>query len=101
MHRLSVSSPGRVAAKVAALPLASHGGRTMHQHLHRVGDRVDRLLNALWDGKGTDLMLTAGLPPMVRVDGTLAPVAGEATLTGDDTDGLLAEVLSPSQQDAW
>ena len=73
----------------------------MHQQLHRIGDRVDRLLNALWVAKGTDLMLTAGLPPMIRVDGTLAPVAGEGTLTADDTDALLAEVLTPNQQDAW
>ena len=51
-------------------------GDLMHQHLHRIGDRVDRLLNALWEARGTDLMLTAGLPPMIRVDGTLAPVAG-------------------------
>ena len=73
----------------------------MHQHPHRIGDRVDRLLDALWAAKGTDLMLTAGLPPMLRVDGTLAPVAGEVTLTADDTDALLAEVLTPDQQDAW
>ncbi len=70
----------------------------MHQHLHRIGDRVDRLLDALWAAKGTDLMLTAGLPPMIRVDGTLAPVPGMAALTADDTDALLAEVLTPSQQ---
>jgi twitching motility protein PilT len=73
----------------------------MHQHLHRIGDRVDRLLNALWEAKGTDLMLTAGLPPMIRVDGTLSPVAGEQPLAADDTDALLAEVLTPDQQDAW
>ena len=73
----------------------------MHQHLHRIGDRVDRLLNALWEAKGTDLMLTAGLPPMIRVDGTLSAVAGESGLTVDDTDALLAEVLTPDQQSAW
>src|SRR4051812_31324640 len=73
----------------------------MSQHLHRIGDRVDRLLNALWVAKGTDLMLTAGLPPMTRIDGTLAPVGDEQTLTAEDTDALLAEVLTPSQLDAW
>ena len=73
----------------------------MHEQLHSIGDRVDRLLDALWGAQGTDLMLTAGLPPMIRVDGTLVPVAGESALTADDTDALLAEVLTPGQQDAW
>ncbi|WP_036564723.1 type IV pilus twitching motility protein PilT [Nocardioides halotolerans] len=73
----------------------------MHEHLHRIGDRVDRLLNVLWEAGGTDLMLTTGLPPMVRVDGTLVPVDGESALTADDTNALLTEVLTPGQQDAW
>ncbi len=73
----------------------------MQTHVHQIGDRVDRLLDSLWVAGGTDLMLTAGLPPMLRVDGTLAPVAGEATLTAEDTDALLAEVLTTHQQDAW
>lgn len=73
----------------------------MHQRLHRIGERVDRLLNSLWEAKGTDLILTVGLPPMVRVDGTLAPVAGESALTGDDTNALLAEVLNDEQSDIW
>ncbi|HEX5088235.1 MAG TPA: PilT/PilU family type 4a pilus ATPase [Nocardioides sp.] len=73
----------------------------MHQHLHRIGDRVDQLLNRLWEARGTDLMLTAGLPPMIRVDGTLAPVPGQSVLTGDDTNALLAEVLTSEQSDLW
>jgi twitching motility protein PilT len=73
----------------------------MHAHLHRIGDRVDLLLNCLWEAKGTDLILTAGLPPMIRVDGTLAPVPGQSVLDGDDTDSLLAEVLTTEQADLW
>jgi twitching motility protein PilT len=73
----------------------------MHHHLHRIGDRVDRLLERLWDARGTDLLLTVGLPPMIRVDGTLAPVDGHSVLTADETDALLAEVLTPDQGDAW
>ena len=30
----------------------------MHQLLHRIGDRVDLLLNSLWEKRGTDLILT-------------------------------------------
>ncbi|RNL63348.1 type IV pilus twitching motility protein PilT [Nocardioides marmoriginsengisoli] len=66
-----------------------------------MGDRVDRLLEALWNTRGTDLMLTVGLPPMTRVDGELRPIEGEAVLTPAETDGLLAEVLTQEQSDAW
>jgi twitching motility protein PilT len=69
--------------------------------LHRIGDDVDRLLETLWVAKGTDLLLTVGLPPMLRVDGELSPVAGRSVLTADDTDTLLAEVLTTEQRDAW
>lgn len=72
----------------------------LHQ-LHRIGDRVDQLLSALWDARGTDLMLTVGLPPMIRVDGTLLPVPGLSSLTHEDTDALLAEVLTPEQGEVW
>lgn len=73
----------------------------MFHHLPRIGERVDRLLDVLWEARGTDLMLTVGLPPMIRVDGTLAPVPGQPALSADDTDGLLAEVLTPEQRDVW
>lgn len=73
----------------------------MFQHVHRIGDRVDRLLGALWDARGTDLLLTVGLPPMLRVDGELRPVPGESALAAADTDSLLAEILTAEQGDAW
>ncbi|WP_408898889.1 type IV pilus twitching motility protein PilT [Nocardioides sp. R1-1] len=73
----------------------------MFQHPHRIGDRVDQLLSALWEARGTDLMLTVGLPPMLRIDGTLAPVPGHSALTREDTEALLAEVLTPEQGEVW
>ncbi|MFL6156402.1 MAG: type IV pilus twitching motility protein PilT, partial [Marmoricola sp.] len=73
----------------------------MFHHLHRIGDRIDRLLEALWNVRGTDLLLTVGLPPMTRVDGELRPVPGEPALQAADTDALLAEVLTEEQGQAW
>ena len=73
----------------------------MLHHLHRIGDRVDRLLELLWNARGTDLLLTVGLPPMLRIDGELRPVTDEPLLGASDTDALLAEVLSPQQAEAW
>ncbi len=57
--------------------------------------------SALWEVQGTDLMLTVGMPPMLRVDGSLRPIPGQPALSAEDTDDLLAEVLTPEQATAW
>lgn len=73
----------------------------MDTTVHQIGLRIDRLLGGLWEAGGTDLLLTVGLPPMLRVDGTLAKVEGEAALELTDVDALLAEVLTTEQHAAW
>ena len=59
------------------------------------------LLEELWNAGGTDLLLTAGMPPQLRVHGELRAVPGQAVLTGEDTDALLAELLAAEQATAW
>ena len=54
---------------------------------------VDRYLKALWDMQGSDLLLIAGAPPVVRVDGELCPIEGEPLLTDELTDGILLDML--------
>jgi twitching motility protein PilT len=68
---------------------------------HHIGSRIDALLEALWQAGGTDLLLTAGLPPQFRVHGDLRPVPDQPKLSGIDTEALLAEVLSPAQFSAF
>ncbi len=46
-------------------------------------------------------MLTAGLPPMIRVDGNLIPVPDSPVLSAHDTEDLLADVLTPDQLAHW
>jgi twitching motility protein PilT len=69
------------------------------QH-HTIGERVDTMLAALWDARGTDLLLTVGMPAQIRVHGELRPLDAHP-LTADDTETLLAEVLSDDQSAAW
>jgi twitching motility protein PilT len=66
-----------------------------------IGKRIDQLLGILWDARGTDLLLTVGMPPQVRVDSSLAPVRDHAVLTAQDTEELLDELLTDVQRDAW
>ena len=58
---------------------------------------VERYLNELWAREGTDLLLTAGAPPMLRIDGRSA---GSTIIrcAPDDTRivrGVLAGELGP------
>ena len=55
--------------------------------------RVSRLLTNLWDLGATDLILTVGAPPLMRLNGELQPFNGDAPLTAEDTEGMLASIL--------
>jgi twitching motility protein PilT len=66
-----------------------------------VEGQIDALLDALWTARGTDLLLTAAMPPQMRVHGELHPVPGYRVLTSLDTDAILAELLTVEQASAW
>ncbi|MFG3365620.1 type IV pilus twitching motility protein PilT [Streptomyces sp. NPDC090032] len=53
---------------------------------------IDHLLGELWERGGSDLLLTAGSAPFLRVDGALRPVEG-AALTEPEVDRLVTGVL--------
>jgi twitching motility protein PilT len=50
------------------------------------------------DRRASDLHLTAGAPPMVRVRGRLTPLEGYPTLTPTDTREIVYSILSDSQR---
>jgi twitching motility protein PilT len=58
---------------------------------------VDTLLQELWGVNGTDLHLTAGAPPLGRVDGTLRPMGEDGRLEPFDIELLAREVLTGPQ----
>ena len=62
-----------------------------------IGPGVYGLLDAVWQAGGTDLLLTVGMPPQMRLHGELCSVPGTAMLAGADTDSLLAELLTETQ----
>jgi twitching motility protein PilT len=55
---------------------------------------IDAYLRELWELQGSDLLLTAGAPPLLRVDGNLRAVAGSAPLRPDEIDLMLAGMLT-------
>ncbi len=54
---------------------------------------IDHLLRELWHREATDLLITAGAPPLVRIDGSLHPVGDEQKLSAAETTKLVTAVL--------
>jgi twitching motility protein PilT len=61
---------------------------------------IDPYLEALWDRGGTDLLLTADAPPMLRVGGQLDRYAGP-DLTPDDIDAIVTGLVGPALRQAF
>ncbi len=59
---------------------------------------IDELLGRLDGLDASDLHLTAGSPPVVRVHGAVAPIDELPVLTAKDTQQLLYHILSTEQQ---
>ena len=55
---------------------------------------IDAYLRELWDRKGSDLLLTAGAPPLLRVDGEMRTATGTAPLLPDQIDSILTGMLT-------
>jgi twitching motility protein PilT len=56
------------------------------------------LLMEVVDRRASDLHMTAGAPPMVRVRGSLSPVDGYPVLTPNDTREIVYSILSNAQR---
>jgi twitching motility protein PilT len=66
-----------------------------------VSMRADDLLDQLWESKGTDLLLTPGISPMVRVDGDLSRMDGYGPLDGADTERMMRELMTQPQAESF
>ena len=60
--------------------------------------RIEILLEEVIKKKASDLHLQVGLPPMLRVDGALLPVAGSDALTEETVELLIFSVLDADQK---
>lgn len=60
--------------------------------------RIESLLEDVIRKKASDLHLQVGLPPMLRVDGSLVPIPGFENLTEEDVERLVFAILDQDQQ---
>jgi twitching motility protein PilT len=62
---------------------------------------LDALLTHLVEAGGSDLHLTVGAPPTIRVHGDLYPMHGYDVLDGADTKALIRSLTTPQQWDRF
>lgn len=62
---------------------------------------IKSLIDILIKEGGSDLHISAGSPPTVRVSGSLVPLSSRAELTGEDTLGLISALLNEEQKTSF
>lgn len=60
--------------------------------------RIELLLEEVIRKRASDLHIQVGLPPMLRVDGTLLPIAGYNPLNEEEVERLVFAILDQDQQ---
>ncbi|MGC9602470.1 MAG: PilT/PilU family type 4a pilus ATPase [Minisyncoccia bacterium] len=63
--------------------------------------KLQQLIEALIAQGGSDLHLSSGIQPMMRVSGVLTPMLSEPLLTSADMLGLITELLPPERKDLF
>src|SRR5437667_3069758 len=64
----------------------------------RPANSIDELLEHMVERDASDLHVTAGTPPVIRVRGEVERLDGYDSLTPEETQGLLYRILSSEQQ---
>ena len=59
--------------------------------------QIDKLFNLLQERKGSDLHISVGAPPLIRISGDLTPITSNI-LPQAETQKLLYEIVTPQQQ---
>jgi len=59
---------------------------------------IEPWLQTLWDQGGSDLLLSGGSPPRIRVDGKLRPIDGAQNLSGEQIDDIAKPLLTDGQR---
>ncbi len=54
---------------------------------------IDAWLEELWEARGTDLLITSGAPPLIRVDGEMMPVSNGRQFTPVTAEWVVKQVV--------
>jgi twitching motility protein PilT len=86
--------PGLRAGHFASLALRQGGSLVSSDQ----NSAIEPWLQSLWDQGGSDLLLSSGSPPRIRVDGKLQPIPGAQILSGEQIDDIGKPLLTDGQR---
>ncbi|MBW3663965.1 MAG: PilT/PilU family type 4a pilus ATPase [Actinobacteria bacterium] len=87
-------------SRAATEPMAQPGGRiTMAEERPTID--LDELLVALVERGGSDLHLTSGIPPTIRVHGDLTPLDEYPMVTPDELRKMLYSIMTQKQREKF
>jgi twitching motility protein PilT len=87
----------RIEAEADADLVVDRRGVYMNAERRPIKVAIDPLLRRLVEAGGSDLHLTHGIPPAIRVNGALQPLMDLPVLSPGDTESLARQVSSPQQ----
>ena len=97
--------PAPVVPPPAAAPRAASGSdqlsRGTEQGVSEHDISLVEVLEAMLAEKSSDLHLTAGAPPTIRVNGELRPLQGYDVLTGDAVQRVMYAVMTQAQRERF
>lgn len=62
---------------------------------------IDRLLGIMLEKKASDLHISTSAPPMLRVDGEMAPIPGQPVLTAEAVQKILLPITPPRNREEF
>jgi twitching motility protein PilT len=62
---------------------------------------IDRLLNIMLEKKASDLHISTTAPPMLRIDGEMAPIPGHPVLTPEAVQKILLPITPPRNREEF
>ncbi|WP_304441512.1 type IV pilus twitching motility protein PilT [Demequina sp. NBRC 110056] len=89
------------AAGAGAAAPAAHKRIGMSQDAHEGDLDISMALRAMLQAKASDLHVTTGAPPMVRVDGGLRPIEGFPRLEKEGLQRALYQILTQAQREKF
>jgi twitching motility protein PilT len=99
----SFAAPGAAAAPPAAASAPAHRPAP-HGKISRPSDpraQIDELLRYMVAKKSSDIHLTSGNPPILRLDGSLVPITEWGMMTHDQLKAMLFSITPERNKQQW
>src|SRR5688572_13013091 len=80
-------------------PLCFNGNNTRGENVERSALKIELMLEQVIKFDASDLHVQVGLPPMLRVDGSLKPIEDTPVLEPADVEKLVFSILDDDQKE--